>query len=204
MSTIEERYTNAVVSTDLKCDTRDGAPIGDADVMIAAGWSKSRIGSALLRLHTEFDGAAKPKPMQGSSDEAMRHNQTEAMLFFGQLKTLPSLLEQVTLQLGKWGDETPDQTARATLLWWLDKTCPKCQGRKYDVIQGTGRMSAKACKDCHGSGERVIPHGQPGKRMAIFLDECVHRSRQQIGKALHSRSSRTGGRDFWGMVRPLG
>lgn len=190
MSTIEERYTNAVVSTDLKCDTRDGAPIGDADVMIAAGWSKSRIGSALLRLHTEFDGAARPRPMQGTSEAAAHHNRTEATLFFGKLKSLPAVLPEIAFEVAKWGAERPGRTAEAVLIWWLDKNCPKCHGRKFELIPGTGRMSGKVCKYCSGSGERIIPHGLIGKRTATFLDDCVHRARQQIGRSLHDRSLR--------------
>lgn len=62
--TIAEAYATAVSSSDLKCDTREGAPRSDSDVLAAAGWCESRIGSALLRLHTEYDGAEHPKLMK--------------------------------------------------------------------------------------------------------------------------------------------
>ena len=45
-------------ASSLKVEAEKGGP---ADVMIAAGWSDSRVGMALLRLHSEWDGSAKPK-----------------------------------------------------------------------------------------------------------------------------------------------
>lgn len=55
---VEEAYQVAGNSSDLRveADLR-----GDADLIIAAGWSPSRVGMALLRLHSEWDMAAKPR-----------------------------------------------------------------------------------------------------------------------------------------------
>lgn len=55
---IEEAYASATNTSDLKIDTLKQRPI---DSIIAAGWSYSRIGAALLRLHSEWDGAEKPQ-----------------------------------------------------------------------------------------------------------------------------------------------
>lgn len=55
---VEERYQTAGNTSDLSVKAERG---GAGDVMIAAGWSASRVGMALLRLHSEWDGAAKPK-----------------------------------------------------------------------------------------------------------------------------------------------
>jgi hypothetical protein len=55
---IEERFETACNASSLKVEAEKG---GAADLMIAAGWSDSRVGMALLRLHSEWDGAAKPK-----------------------------------------------------------------------------------------------------------------------------------------------
>lgn len=64
---IEEIYQVAGNTSDLGLDTRDGAPRCAADVFIAAGWTESRIGMALLRLHSEFDASEKPpKPTKTS------------------------------------------------------------------------------------------------------------------------------------------
>lgn len=55
---VEEAYTSAGNTSDLKveADVRN-----DADVIIAAGWSDSRVGIALLRLRSEWDKAEKPQ-----------------------------------------------------------------------------------------------------------------------------------------------
>lgn len=65
---IEEAYTSAGNSSDLRveADLR-----GDADLIIAAGWSPSRVGMALLRLHSEWDMAAKPRKPTPASVNAL-------------------------------------------------------------------------------------------------------------------------------------
>jgi hypothetical protein len=55
---IEERYETACNASSLKVEADKG---GAADILIAGGWSDSRVGMALLRLHSEWDGAAKPQ-----------------------------------------------------------------------------------------------------------------------------------------------
>lgn len=61
---IEEMYQSASNTSNLKVEAeRRGA----GDVLIAAGWSASRVGMALLRLHSEWDGSEKPpKPTKES------------------------------------------------------------------------------------------------------------------------------------------
>ena len=54
---VEERYTSAANTNNLVVVADKGGP---GDVIIAAGWSRSRLGAALLRLHSEWDGAQKP------------------------------------------------------------------------------------------------------------------------------------------------
>lgn len=55
--TVEERYSGATNTSNLKVEARRQLP---ADLLIAAGWSPTRLGAALLRLHSEWDGAEKP------------------------------------------------------------------------------------------------------------------------------------------------
>lgn len=54
----EERYTQATHASNLRVQAERG---GSADMLIAAGWSASRIGAGLIRLHSEWEGLAKPK-----------------------------------------------------------------------------------------------------------------------------------------------
>lgn len=54
---IEEQYTSATHASSLVVDPDH---TGSADKLIASGWSKSRLGSALMRLHSEADGTPEP------------------------------------------------------------------------------------------------------------------------------------------------
>jgi hypothetical protein len=54
---IEERYEVAGNTSDLRVEADR---MGSGDVMIAAGWSSSRVGMALLRLHSQFHASEKP------------------------------------------------------------------------------------------------------------------------------------------------
>lgn len=213
--TIEESYASATASSDLRCDTREGAPRSDTDLLIAAGWSPSRIGAALLRLHTEWDGAEHLRPAtgadfaqaararqpvaQGQTPAAARaqaeklaagHNHQQAKLLMSHLKTMPVVREQLTLQLLKWKVEDAEQVAGALLRWWLAPNCHACHGRKFEVIPDTGRLSSKHCKPCGATGKLRIPHGDAGRRLANFMDDAVHRARQSIKKRLHPAAGR--------------
>lgn len=211
--TIEEAYTSAANSSDLRCETRDGAPRSDTDLLIAAGWSQSRIGSALLRLHTEWDGAEharlvtgadflqmararRPdaaKAPQSASDLKARAdllanvaNDQQSKLLAAHLKTLPAVREQLALQLIKWKVADVDAVAFGVLRWWLSPHCLACQGRKFEMVAGANRLSSKACKPCCATGKQRIPHGEAGKRLANWMDMCVQLARSSIGKRLHN------------------
>lgn len=54
--TTQERYAIAIRSSSLRVQATYQ---GDADYLIAAGWSKSRFGAALMRLHSEWDLAER-------------------------------------------------------------------------------------------------------------------------------------------------
>lgn len=223
--TIAEAYATAVSSSDLKCDTREGAPRSDSDVLAAAGWCESRIGSALLRLHTEYDGAEHPrlmkwqdfyrapvvKPEHGdkptdaekkehaekqreaeadakefAEEQCNEHNTTQQLLMRSKLKTLPAVVQQVETQLKKWGEEDAKAVADAVVIWWLQQACRSCNGRKFEIVPGTARLSNKTCKPCGGTGHARIPHGDIGRRMANFLDDCVCRARLSISERLRA------------------
>lgn len=213
--TIEESYASATASSDLRCDTREGAPRSDTDLLIAAGWSPSRIGAALLRLHTEWDGAEHLRPAtgadfaqaararqpvaQGQTPAAARaqaeklaagHNHQQAKLLMAHLKTMPVVREQLTLQLLKWKVEDAEQVAGALLRWWLAPNCHSCHGRKFEVIPDTGRLSSKHCKPCGATGKLRIPHGEAGRRLANWMDDCVGIARNSIRKRLHTTMGR--------------
>lgn len=213
--TIEESYTSATSSSDLRCETRDGAPRCDTDLLIAAGWSQSRVGAALLRLHTEWDGAEHLRPavaadfaqaararspVAGRQTQAeakaqaeklaKEHNTQQARLLMAHLKTMPAVREQLALQLGKWKAEDADLIAGAVLRWWLAPNCHSCHGRKFHVIPDTGRLSNKHCRPCEATGRLRVPNGETGRRLANWMDMCVQLARTSIGKRLHTSMNR--------------
>lgn len=63
--TLDEKYTSARNSRDLTVGPSE-LPNRDSDVLAAAAWTQSRVGHALMRLHSEWDAAEKPaKPTPG-------------------------------------------------------------------------------------------------------------------------------------------
>lgn len=175
---VDERYAVAANATSLVVvEHRDG-PV---DVLAAAAWSPTRIGSALLRLHSEFDGGERLR--KGPSF------QTDAKLLLMRLRTMPALREQLTLQAVKWEMDDAASRAAEVLYWWLDRNCPRCQGRRFERISGTPALSSKPCPPrqaggCGGSGEQRLPGGSDGRKLANFLDDCVSRARQSIKQRL--------------------
>ena len=123
----EERYLSASQSSNMRVQAEKH---GDADVMIAAGWSASRIGGALMRLHS--------KPTR---------------------EGLALVHVQVAMEADRMHISNPDAVATAALAWWLDRVCPVCHGRKYDTIPGTPSLSSIECPKCRGTGEKNMPSG---------------------------------------------
>lgn len=208
--TTEERYTTAITADNLKMDTREHASIGDVDVLTAAGWAPSRLGSALLRLASEYDSSSRAAPRDAGdflmhaaaqlrdalrpiSVEAVQRRarvvakeaaENEALLFMQRLKTLPDVRRELAIQLKQWGHDKPEDAALAIVAWWLHKVCSKCNGVKYEVIPGTGRTSGRACKACSGTGEARLPQGEMDKRAANYMDDCVQIARARMHKSL--------------------
>jgi hypothetical protein len=202
---IDERYSNATHATSLVVsEIRTGA----ADMLIAAGWSRSRLGASLLRLVSEWDGAEKPRPVppQGierlsetlakesgqwhgevsekfrreARSEAARWLLHEQKIMMGKLKTLPEVRRALLFWLNENGIPEPDKTASETLSWWLDATCRHCHGRRWEEIKDTGRLGNVACPACRGSGERQRPGGLQTNLVLVFLDDCVNRARASM------------------------
>src|SRR5687767_13915906 len=63
--TIDESLARAANSSNLRLEVREGSPRGDADVLIAAGWTSRTleyvIGRHLIALHSEWDRAEHPR-----------------------------------------------------------------------------------------------------------------------------------------------
>lgn len=66
--TVEEMYDSATHASNLRVQADRNGP---ADVIIAMGWSPSQVGAALMRLQSEWSGAAHPKKPTRAAVEAL-------------------------------------------------------------------------------------------------------------------------------------
>ncbi len=171
--TTEEKYTTAIHASNLRVEADKG---GAADVLIAVGWSPSRLGAALLRLHSEFDGAGLSR----------NPSATDMRLLLGKLKCLPDVRREAAKQAEAWRMTDPDGIASAVVLHWLDQRCRACNGLGAKVIPGTPALQSKPCHVCRGTGKAPTPGGDAGKRLANHFDYCVAAAQQSIRKRLHS------------------
>lgn len=204
---IEEHYTSSTNTSNMTVEARRRMP---ADDIIAAGWSRSRIGGVLMRLHSEFDGSSKPdrptaesiqalaatyprnrdglvridgltlKPAQAAKRERDRWFRHEQALLFSKLKSLPDARRELILWCGRAGISGGEHKAPVLLLWWLDKTCVECGGTKYELIPGTPALSNRICQHCAGTGEAHLPHGQDGRKIERFILDCLQAHRSSM------------------------
>ena len=170
--TVDESYASATNAQSLAVTHSEG-PRCAVDLLAAAAWSPSRLGLALLRLHSEWDGAEHPRP----GTKLYMH---EFAILLGKLKSLPEVRHQLTLQAEKWGIEDAESVAVATIRWWLDHICQACGGTKFQTVQGTNRHSAKVCGICHGSGETKLPYGRAGQRLLEHIQYCLRVARVSV------------------------
>ncbi|MFZ2306829.1 MAG: hypothetical protein WAW73_20335 [Rhodoferax sp.] len=209
---IEERYTGATHASNLKVEAeRSGA----ADLLIAMGWSPTRLGAALLRLHSEWDACEKPRrptreavdllaasmPRLGEGKNVVDHvgarqkahdwYMHELKILFGKLKTMPEVRQQLVMWAQKQAIEKPDHRVAEVLAWWLDHTCPACEGRGKERIANTPALSLRPCKVCRGTGETRLPHRQgydnyvrESERMLKHIEVCIKTAQTSVRQRL--------------------
>lgn len=203
MAGVDEIYSIAITSSNLRvqADKR-----GDADAIMAAGMSPARIGSMLLRLHSEWDTAAKPvkispeaitqlaRTFVGKEAEKLAKAQTiaadwhehEQKILLSKLKSLPVAREALAVELYRRGAGNARDVGAAILLWWLEKTCRICHGQKFVKIPNTPALSTRRCLTCHGEGQMQPPFGEMGKAVDNWLSECLGSARSTIRRKLQT------------------
>lgn len=220
---VEERYNNATNTSNLKVDPERRLP---ADMLIAMGWSPSRLGAALMRLHSEWDGAEKPRrpskeridliayslprikngerkdkdgkmvdnmvlDIKAAKNQAHAWYMHELKILFQKLKTMPAVRQQLLLWAQQRQVSEPDSHVGEVLSWWLDHTCPVCEGRGNELIPGTPMKSHRKCRECHGSGETPIPESEEdpqyrleSRTMLRHIDDCIATARNALKQRL--------------------
>lgn len=169
---VDERYSRANNSSDLtvKADT-----LSDADVLIAAGMTPGILGHALIRLHGEWDAAAKPQNI----------TQTDATLLYGRLKSLQRVLGIISEYLTRKGEQKPLVGAKALVMYWLDDRCQPCSGRGAFVLAGSPILG-RTCKACGGGKKRTAPLGDLGRQTLNMMDASVDQARRSMKKRLRN------------------
>lgn len=203
--TTQERYAKAVQTSNLRCDTAEHAR-GGADLLIAAGWCKSKFGAALMRLQAEWDGAERwgvkvpVKPtkraimaeaqvtMKGgirkittASMEAARkklegYYEQEMRKLAGALKSLPEVITMLELKLLLDGQSA--ELAAPLVLYWLDPVCRVCHGTGKQRVK-TERICGK-CQEHPGLAP--VPGGEAGRDTLALLDYCAKRAQNEMRK----------------------
>jgi hypothetical protein len=176
---VEERYETATHTSSMLVEAHRQ---NSADVIIAAGWSESRVGMALLRLHSEWDSAAKPKratePMIQAIAERLKGDEQRAR----------ATAERNNRQYTPQG--SPISRARAeAIAWYARELRLLAQGLKsrapvleqltaWTILKGMDSQCvgpalfhwlAPTCPVCDGHGLRKVPD-QP----ALSAKRCHH------------------------------
>lgn len=205
--TFAESYTVAAGAQDLTV-RKSWEGVGAVDVIVAAAWSRSALGAALLRLCNQWEVERPPRHEPRSVEDfedqgytrerAALEHQREADVFseaqyrqtaalIARLRDLPAVRERLAAHAASLGMTDPDLKAAAVVRFWLDKVCAKCEGRGFELFPGTQRRSDRACPSCLGSRFGTIPYGEDGLRLAEFLKSCQGRAKSAIRRNLGNR-----------------
>ena len=171
--TVEESYITAGHATNLRVVAEKR---GSIDIIVAAGWCDSRVGTALMRLASEWDGAAK-KPHMPDTDYTMLR---------AKLKSLTPVLNQVVDVMARMGIANPETKAGPILGFWLSQECRSCRGLKFLTIRDTPVLSSQRCKACYGTGLGWPPEGREGRRVLAWMDDAVNQARSSIKRRLRA------------------
>lgn len=183
--TIPERYSRAIESGHL--EVRPG--VCDVDMLIAAGWAKEGLGTALFRLRTEFDTVNRRELEQCATSLTAR------VLTLAQMTTLPT----TRAALGRFAcahatrvrfmrdDRAVLHIAGRALDLWLDPLCPHCSGRGFN---GGFGAPIQICPKCHGTKLRsprldATNDGHEfGRSLLVQMDRKTERVREAMSRFL--------------------
>ena len=182
--TIGERYRRATHTSNMRVEARC---TGDADLLIAAGWSDS-LGIMLYRLAGEFDQVAADVRKTAANDL------TAMVLILMNLKTLKPAKEALghyavgmaTRERIMLTDKEVKAITGRALSSWLDPNCHKCEGRGMNG--GYDGVIQSICRACHGSGKSrsgvggTVQERQFAAKLMSMMDAKVDRADTMLRK----------------------
>jgi hypothetical protein len=175
---VDEQYQTAGNTSDL---TVEADRRGAGDVLIAAGWNQSRVGMALLRLHSEWNALAKPKRANHQALEAL------ATRFKADDAQARAAAERKGERYTAPKESAAERATKEAQRWYANELRLMAQGLKsravvweqighWIAIKGIGpEVAAEAllhwldptCRVCDGHGLRKVPN-QP----ALSAKQC--------------------------------
>lgn len=175
-ATIAERYGRATESSHLEMVSER---TGDVDLLIAAGWAKEGLGTALYRLRVEWDSVRAEQRQAEDNLRLMTRASAKASLEdrpgLRQAAEYAALTARalILIRIGSL-HTTREALGRFADIWatrqrymqpfavvckiaglaldiWLDPACPHCTGRMFVGELGSPQV---ICKPCRGTGKR--------------------------------------------------
>lgn len=200
--TVSEGYAGAVMASNLRVEAHK---FTQADLVAAAGMNSYRMGMALMRLVSEWQSGATPRPGLAPSPKDLRKQGVSAdlaeaesrriaaqyadwhlqenMLRFQRLKTLPAVRAALLHWVGDKGWNEAENLVADTIRHFLSPVCTACEGRKRKVVQS--RAIGPECRKCRGTGEADLRHGGRGRSLLSYMKQCTGQAADDLRSGAH-------------------
>jgi hypothetical protein len=196
---IEEQILAATNTSSLKIDPSRRT---QADVVLAAGFAKNRLGLALIHLQGEWDRCEKPrkrtpaeiaaraallKDKKGRAD--LRRATVEALVWHASaMRDRAMRLSGRSLVLGLLTDWAAERGIDVDLLGpaifhWLAPKCAACDGLGETKIPDTPSLSGKRCQHCQGS--KTWPRPLGAQDVHDHMKKSIGQAKGQTAGALY-------------------
>jgi hypothetical protein len=204
--TIGETYAGAISNGSTRI-SRDSTLSAPGEIVAVAGMSPYRLGTALMRLSSEWHSGATPPPLVTPSAKGLRKQgvaadlaeaearqlaaraadwqMQENMLRFQRMKSLPGVRAALLHFVAEKGWSNAQELVADTLRHFLAPACAKCQGRGKAVIPGTSRAVGKACRKCSATGQARLDHGGRGAALLSHIRSCTGQASRDMREGAH-------------------
>ena len=120
--------------------------------------------------------AAPRSATRRAADETQRWYTNELRILSTSLKSRPAVVSQLNAWATMKGID--GDAVGSALHYWLNETCPVCEGHGFLKIPDQPSLSAKRCTACHGTGRTEMPHG--AGRVLKHIEYCLDQARGQL------------------------
>lgn len=193
---LQERYELATNTSDLTLTPHRTGPV---DLLIAAGLSATELSAGLAHLRAQWP-SAKPRkftenqvaehaatlPKRKGKPDLKRARTDYLAAYYVAIKRAAEGLhgrDEVMRQLLTWAavKGIDGDLVGPALTWWVDSTCPVCDGRGARRLPDAPALGA-ACPHCNGSGLRPKPHD--AERVLACIGHALGSARQGMRERL--------------------